>query len=417
MRLQHRWRVGTTIAMVASGLCLTAPAVSAAPAPAPSAGPAADPNAPGSTAGGSGDDKPSLTPAQVKAQVAQATRLQADLEKSNAQVAAASRKLAALAARSNAAMSAVTAAKAAEATARTREATQLRLLRSLSRQAAGARTDVDRMAYEAYVNGSTALRDIAAIVDLASDTTDNEQNAALVQFLADARRADERRYTSLAKAQQVTAKAAVAARLQREAATAKAVAAQKQVDGALAAQQTAVLDLQKVARGQSAALGKLGITSGSGGGVDLAALKDMVTKPLCSSNTGVYPNGHLPGAALCAIEGRPGHMMRPVAARALNALATAYKKDTGQELCITDTYRSYAAQVSVKARKPVLAAKPGTSNHGLGLATDLCGGIESFGTPAHLWMTQHAPLFGFYHPAWAQADGSKPEPWHWEYAQ
>ena len=84
---------------------------------------------------------------------------------------------------------------------------------------------------------------------------------------------------------------------------------------------------------------------------------------------------------------------------------------------LEDTYRSYAAQVDVKARKPVLAAKPGTSNHGLGLATDLCGGIENFGTAQHQWMKAHAPLFGFYHPAWAQAGGSKPEPWHWEFAQ
>ena len=110
-------------------------------------------------------------------------------------------------------------------------------------------------------------------------------------------------------------------------------------------------------------------------------------------------------------------MMRPAAARALNALAAAYEKDLGSPLCITDTYRSYAAQVDVKARKPVLAAKPGTSNHGLGLATDLCGGIENFGTAQHQWMKAHAPLFGFYHPAWAQAGGSKPEPWHWEFAQ
>ena len=62
------------------------------------------------------------------------------------------------------------------------------------------------------------------------------------------------------------------------------------------------------------------------------------------------------------------------------------------------------------------AASPGTSQHGLGRALDLCGGINSFGSPAHLWMKQNAPLFGWFHPAWAEPDGSLPEPWHWEYA-
>jgi LAS superfamily LD-carboxypeptidase LdcB len=62
------------------------------------------------------------------------------------------------------------------------------------------------------------------------------------------------------------------------------------------------------------------------------------------------------------------------------------------------------------------AATPGRSHHGLGLAVDLCGGINSFGTAAHLWMVQHASLYGWYHPDWAGAGGSLPEPWHWEYA-
>ena len=43
------------------------------------------------------------------------------------------------------------------------------------------------------------------------------------------------------------------------------------------------------------------------------------------------------------------------------------------------------------------------------------GGVEDFGTRQHLWMRQHAPLFGFYHPAWAGPRGSRPEPWHWEF--
>jgi D-alanyl-D-alanine carboxypeptidase len=72
--------------------------------------------------------------------------------------------------------------------------------------------------------------------------------------------------------------------------------------------------------------------------------------------------------------------------------------------------------VSVKESRGKWAAMPGTSEHGLGRAVDLCGGIESFGSPAHLWMKQNAPLYGWFHPDWAEPTGALPEPWHWEYA-
>jgi hypothetical protein len=31
-------------------------------------------------------------------------------------------------------------------------------------------------------------------------------------------------------------------------------------------------------------------------------------------------------------------------------------------------------------------------------------------------MVDNAPRYGWFHPAWAELDGSKPEPWHWEFA-
>jgi hypothetical protein len=31
-------------------------------------------------------------------------------------------------------------------------------------------------------------------------------------------------------------------------------------------------------------------------------------------------------------------------------------------------------------------------------------------------MVDNAPRFGWFHPEWAELDGSKPEPWHWEFA-
>ncbi|MDO5711123.1 MAG: M15 family metallopeptidase [Micrococcales bacterium] len=358
-----------------------------------------------------------LTPEQVKAQVAQAATLKRQLTAANKEVAAASAELTQLAARSSAAMDSVATAKAAQGAARQRERTQLARLKQLTAQAAAARRDLSNMAYDAYVNGSGSLRDVAAVVGLAEDDEGTRQ-APLVDYLATARAADGKHYTSLAQAQRETAAAAIAARREREAATAKAQAAAKTVQETVAQQQQALTALQVVAKSKSAELSKLGVDAGGLGlGVDQLALSSITTTPLCTQAAGDYPNGMFPGTALCPVAGRPGHMMRPAAARALNALAAAYEKDLGSPLCITDTYRSYAAQVDVKARKPVLAAKPGTSNHGLGLATDLCGGIENFGTTQHQWMRSHAPLFGFYHPAWAQPGGSKPEPWHWEFSQ
>ncbi|MFP5347060.1 MAG: M15 family metallopeptidase [Actinomycetes bacterium] len=98
-------------------------------------------------------------------------------------------------------------------------------------------------------------------------------------------------------------------------------------------------------------------------------------------------------------------------------MSEAYAKQTGQPLCITDSYRDLASQIAVRAAKPTLAAVPGTSNHGWGTAVDMCGGVQTFGSPAHQWMRANAPMYGFFHPGWAQANGSKPEPWHWEYGR
>ncbi|HEX8498348.1 MAG TPA: D-alanyl-D-alanine carboxypeptidase family protein [Actinomycetales bacterium] len=129
-----------------------------------------------------------------------------------------------------------------------------------------------------------------------------------------------------------------------------------------------------------------------------------------------YPNGAIPLSALCPLWGAPGHHLRADAAAAFDALSQAYAADHGAALCVTDSYRPYADQVRLARTKPTLAARPGRSNHGWGLALDLCGGIQTFGSAGHEWMRFNAPAFGWFHPAWAQAGGSKPEAWHWEFA-
>ena len=130
---------------------------------------------------------------------------------------------------------------------------------------------------------------------------------------------------------------------------------------------------------------------------------------------GGYPNGLIPPSALCPL-GVGGHGLRCDAAAAYRAMSAAFATAFGTPICITDSYRGYASQVRLYGQKPALAAIPGTSNHGWGLAVDLCGGIQSFGTAQYSWMTANAGRFGFLHPTWADPGRGREEPWHWEYA-
>jgi cell wall-associated NlpC family hydrolase len=130
---------------------------------------------------------------------------------------------------------------------------------------------------------------------------------------------------------------------------------------------------------------------------------------------GGYPNGLIPPSALCPL-GEGGHALRCDAAAAYRAMGAAFAAALGEPLCITDSYRTYEGQVRLYGEKPALAAVPGTSNHGWGLAVDLCGGIETFGTREYAWMVANAGRFGWLHPTWADPGNGREEPWHWEYA-
>lgn len=131
-----------------------------------------------------------------------------------------------------------------------------------------------------------------------------------------------------------------------------------------------------------------------------------------------YPNGQLPVHALCPLWGAPGEALRSDAAAAFNRMSHAYASAFGVPLCVTASYRTYQRQVELYATMPSgYAAVPGTSNHGWGLAVDLCGGIQVDGSPEHAWLLDHAAAYEWFHPAWAMPGGAGPhEPWHWEYA-
>lgn len=125
-------------------------------------------------------------------------------------------------------------------------------------------------------------------------------------------------------------------------------------------------------------------------------------------------NGQIADANLCELpEG--GFHLRGDAARAWWRLSARYEREFGEPPCLTDAYRSLASQQRLYASKPGLAARPGTSNHGWGVAVDLCGGVQSFGTREYEWLSVNAAKVGWTNPGWARRSGSRPEPWHWEF--
>lgn len=127
---------------------------------------------------------------------------------------------------------------------------------------------------------------------------------------------------------------------------------------------------------------------------------------------GEASNGELPEEWLCEI-GVEDHKLRADAALAFAQMNAAYKKDTGESLAVTDSYRDMAGQVSVAARKPGFAARPGTSEHGWGIALDMAGGTASASGQQYEWLKANAKEYGWENPDWAARNNY--EPWHWEY--
>lgn len=128
-----------------------------------------------------------------------------------------------------------------------------------------------------------------------------------------------------------------------------------------------------------------------------------------------YTNGHIPQGVLCAIDFDKAERLRCDAARQLERLNEAYRAEFGEDIVVGNSYRSYASQEATKATKGWLAATPGRSQHGWGVAVDLSGRAANDGTPEHEWIVEHGPELGWSNPDWARAGGEKPEPWHFEY--
>lgn len=120
-----------------------------------------------------------------------------------------------------------------------------------------------------------------------------------------------------------------------------------------------------------------------------------------------YGNGRIPSEALSPVAGTSAQLWEP-AARSFEALRSAAAAQ-GVTIGITDSYRTYDTQVDLVKRKGLysqggLAAAPGTSRHGWGIALDL-----RLDATAQAWMRSNAGQYGF-------SENVAREPWHWEYA-
>ena len=126
-----------------------------------------------------------------------------------------------------------------------------------------------------------------------------------------------------------------------------------------------------------------------------------------------YPNGLIPSRYLCDLP-QKGFQLRADAAVAFARLNAAYQAHFNHPACVTSAYRDISKQRALYLSKPPgYAAVPGSSNHGLGLAVDFCGGVQNQGSPQFNWLRANSRKFGWMHPSWAYS--SPFEPWHWEY--
>ena len=126
-------------------------------------------------------------------------------------------------------------------------------------------------------------------------------------------------------------------------------------------------------------------------------------------------NGHLAAADLAEIPWSPGDRVRADVVDDLARLDEAFSAQFGRHLSIRSAYRTHAQQERLYDPASKVAAPPGCSNHGTGLAVDLGGGgVETFGSVEYEWLKAHAPDYGWVHPPFAEPDGRNPEPWHWQ---
>ncbi|PVU82177.1 peptidase M15 [Cellulomonas sp. WB94] len=330
----------------------------------------------------------------------------------------------------------VRAARAADVRAATQRAAEAdaTLAAQVAAEAAAARTEAARLAREA---GLAAERGAAV-------TTVQAQVAAAEPVLtaSDGKVEDDTVRQALATAIEA-ARAAITAAAEPAAPTAPdaaaILAAGTAVDTARAAVEAAQATWQQAADAAAAAAAakksstaspqpETGTSAGDLAAAAAAAKAKAAARgvPVWVTSVPTAPgdgsNGHMPMSSMCLIGwgtdqiGSPQYL-RCDAADALTRLNDAFRARFGEQLAMDLTYRSYDEQVRIAAYYGALAAKPGTSSHGLGTALDVqeWPDVYGFGTERYAWLVANAPTFGWFAPARVRESGAYPEYWHYEY--
>ncbi|MBQ8655434.1 MAG: M15 family metallopeptidase [Clostridia bacterium] len=142
---------------------------------------------------------------------------------------------------------------------------------------------------------------------------------------------------------------------------------------------------------------------------------------------------YVPQVRVAKVSGQVRNM-RPDAAAALEEMFAACKAETGASMVSVSGYRSWGKQNLLYSRKvkrtgskekaDEYVARPGASEHQLGLAMDLgqkskSNLTASFGrTKAGRWAAENSWRFGFilrYQEGWEDVTGYEFEPWHVRY--
>lgn len=169
--------------------------------------------------------------------------------------------------------------------------------------------------------------------------------------------------------------------------------------------------------------------------LEAAAPQHDVDGTLFLANRGwMVSKDYVPETRMAKVQGDV-RSMRPDAAAALEEMFAACKEEAGVTLVTVSGYRSYSTQNTIYNRKlkntgsvakaDEYVARPGASEHQLGLAMDVgqrgkdTGLTSSFGkTKGGQWMRDNCWRFGFilrYQEGWEEITGYKFEPWHIRY--
>lgn len=113
-----------------------------------------------------------------------------------------------------------------------------------------------------------------------------------------------------------------------------------------------------------------------------------------------------------------GHELHPEAAVQLTGLDQAFFQAFGKHITISEAFRDLPTQVYFwnlyQLGQGNVAAYPGNSSHGEGVAIDINSWVylNSTGSAEHQWLRANGPRYGW---SWDAVGRPSGEPWHWNY--